>query len=207
MIAVSSAMRDDVRAAYPDVDPARIAGDLQRHRHRRSTARIPAPTRSSGTASSAERPVVLFVGRDHAPEGDRAPARRRARDRRERAARLLRGRTRRRRRSSARRAYASSGSVRERGDVIWIEAMLPKREVIQLLSHATVFCVPVDLRAARHRQPRGDGLRGGRGRLRRRRDPRGGGRRRDRPARAGHARRGRRTRPIRRASPPTSPRA
>ena len=26
--------------------------------------------------------------------------------------------------------------------MIWIEAMLPKREVIQLLSHATVFCVP-----------------------------------------------------------------
>jgi starch synthase len=30
----------------------------------------------------------------------------------------------------------------ERGDVIWLEAMLPKREVIQLLSHATVFVCP-----------------------------------------------------------------
>jgi alpha-maltose-1-phosphate synthase len=30
----------------------------------------------------------------------------------------------------------------ERGNVIWLEQMLPKREVIQLLSHATVFVVP-----------------------------------------------------------------
>jgi alpha-maltose-1-phosphate synthase len=30
----------------------------------------------------------------------------------------------------------------ERGNVIWLEAMLPKREVIQLLSHATVFVCP-----------------------------------------------------------------
>jgi starch synthase len=31
---------------------------------------------------------------------------------------------------------------RERGNVIWLEQMLPKREVIQLLSHATVFACP-----------------------------------------------------------------
>jgi starch synthase len=30
----------------------------------------------------------------------------------------------------------------ERGNVIWLEQMLPKREVIQLLSHATVFACP-----------------------------------------------------------------
>src|SRR5919198_938494 len=30
----------------------------------------------------------------------------------------------------------------ERGNVIWLEKMLPKREVIQLLSHATVFACP-----------------------------------------------------------------
>jgi alpha-maltose-1-phosphate synthase len=30
----------------------------------------------------------------------------------------------------------------ERGNVIWIEEMLPKRDVIQLLSHATVFACP-----------------------------------------------------------------
>ncbi|HEX5781207.1 MAG TPA: glycogen synthase, partial [Solirubrobacteraceae bacterium] len=30
----------------------------------------------------------------------------------------------------------------ERGNVIWIQEMLPKREVIQLLTHATVFACP-----------------------------------------------------------------
>ena len=30
----------------------------------------------------------------------------------------------------------------QRGRVVWIEEMLPKPEVIQLLSHASVFCVP-----------------------------------------------------------------
>jgi starch synthase len=30
----------------------------------------------------------------------------------------------------------------ERPDVVWIEAMVPKADVIQLLTHATVFCVP-----------------------------------------------------------------
>src|SRR5207245_3968325 len=30
----------------------------------------------------------------------------------------------------------------ERGNVIWLEQMLPKTEVIQLLSHATVFVCP-----------------------------------------------------------------
>ena len=44
--------------------------------------------------------------------------------------------------------------------------------------------VPVDLRAAGHRQPRGDGVRHGGRRQRRRRHPRGRRRRRDRPARA-----------------------
>ena len=72
---------------------------------------------------------------------------------------------------------------RERGNVIWIEEMLPKPEVIQILSHATVFVVPVDLRAAGHRQPRGDGLRGRRRRDRDRRHPRGRRGRRHRAAR------------------------
>ena len=37
---------------------------------------------------------------------------------------------------------ASSACGRERGNVIWIEEMLPKPDVIQLLSHATVFACP-----------------------------------------------------------------
>jgi starch synthase len=31
---------------------------------------------------------------------------------------------------------------RQRGGVVWIQAMLPREELIQLYSHATVFCCP-----------------------------------------------------------------
>ena len=68
--------------------------------------------------------------------------------------------------------------------------------------------LPVGLRAARHRQPRGDGLRDGRRRHRDRRHPRGRRRRRDRLAgadRAGRRRHRHAARP-RRGSSPTSPR-
>ena len=75
----------------------------------------------------------------------------------------------------------------ERGGVIWIEEMLPKADVIQLLIARDGVRLPVDLRAARDRQPRGDGVRDGRRGYRRRRDRRGRRRRRDRPAgAAGH---------------------
>ena len=32
--------------------------------------------------------------------------------------------------------------LRAQRDIVWIEEMVPKQEVIQLLTHATVFCVP-----------------------------------------------------------------
>ena len=74
-------------------------------------------------------------------------------------------------------------------------------------SPATVVRLPVDLRAARHRQPRGDGLRDRRRRHRDRRHPRGRRRRRDRAAGADRA--GRTTAPAPRSTPtrssPTSP--
>ena len=40
IIAVSAAMRDDILAVYPAIDPARVDGDPQRHRHRASTGPI-----------------------------------------------------------------------------------------------------------------------------------------------------------------------
>jgi len=140
VIAVSSAMRDDVRTAYPEVDPARIEViyngiDTEQYRPDPGTDAL------DRHGISARRPVVLFVGRITRQKGivhlldaaleidvraqlvfcagapDEPEIERATRERVER----LRAR---------------------RGDVIWIEAMLPKRDVIQLLSHATVFCVP-----------------------------------------------------------------
>ena len=55
-----------------------------------------------------------------------------------------------------------------------VSEMLPREEVRQVLTHSHGVRLPVRVRAARHRQPRGDGMRdGGRGE-RRRRHPRGG---------------------------------
>ena len=47
----------------------------------------------------------------------------------------------------------------QRSGVIWLTGMLPKREVIQLLTHATVFVCPSLYEPLGHRQPGGDGLR------------------------------------------------
>ncbi len=76
-----------------------------------------------------------------------------------------------------------AGLQSSRSGVLWIPEMLPKPEIIQLLTHALAVRVPVDLRAARDREPGGDGLRDRRRGIPRRRHPRGGRRGRDRAAR------------------------
>ena len=94
-----------------------------------------------------------------------------------------------------------------RDGVVWIDRMLPRHELCAILTRGDDVRVPLGLRAAGHREPRGDGVRRGRGRHRDRRHPRGRRRRGDRPARAdragagrhGHARR---SRALRRRSRP-----
>jgi starch synthase len=140
VVAVSEAMRLDVLRAYPDVDPDRVTViyngiDTDQYRPDHGTDAL------ERRGVHADLPTVLFVGRvtrqkgivhllDAALEIDpRAqlvfaagapdePAIERAT--RERV-----------------------GRVREQRDnVVWIEEMLPKSDVIQLLTHANVFCVP-----------------------------------------------------------------
>ena len=195
----------DVQSAYPQVDPSLIEVvyngiDTDQYQPRPEHGRA-----ASATASTrrADRPLRRP---DHAAEGDRAPARRRARDRHRRAARLLRRRARRARDRArdprARRAGARAAQQRrlDRGDAPEARgdpAAVPRDRVLRA----------VDLRAARDRQPGGDGLRGAGRRLGRRRHPGGRRRRRDRPARAGRRSAPTATRSTRRGSPPTSPRA
>jgi alpha-maltose-1-phosphate synthase len=140
IVAVSSAMRADVRTAYPQVDPARIEViyngiDTDEYRFDERTDALDRHGLAAGV------PVVLFVGRitrqkgivhllDAALEIDDAaqlvfcagapdePEIERAT--RERVERLR----------------------AQREGVVWVEEMLPKADVIQLLSHAAVFCVP-----------------------------------------------------------------
>jgi starch synthase len=140
VVAVSNAMREDVLHAYPDVDPAKVTViyngiDTEQYRPDRSSDAL----ERHGVRTDV--PTVLFVGRitrqkgivhllDAALELDEGaqlvfaagapdePAIERAT--RERVERLR----------------------QRRPDIVWIEEMLPKADVIQLLTHATVFCVP-----------------------------------------------------------------
>ena len=68
-------MREDILACYPDVDPDARARDLQRDRHRASTAR-PGHRRARALRRRPDRPSVVFVGRITRQKGVAVPARR-----------------------------------------------------------------------------------------------------------------------------------
>jgi starch synthase len=140
VIAVSEGMRRDVLACYPALDPARVrviyngidaeeyAPDpgtdvLERHGvdpSRPSVVFVGRITRQKGVpylldaalSFTADAQLVLCAGAPDTPEIGAEVERRVDR---------LRA---------------------ERGNVIWLDEMLPKRDVIQLLSHATVFACP-----------------------------------------------------------------
>jgi alpha-maltose-1-phosphate synthase len=140
VIAVSKAMRADVLAAYPSLDPDRLhvilnGIDTEQYRPDPGTdvlerygVRPDEPlvvfvgriTRQKGIVHLAEAAlgidpraqIVLAAGAPDTPDIAR-----------EMEARVERART-------------------ERGNVVWIEQMLEKTEVIQLLSHATCFVCP-----------------------------------------------------------------
>ena len=200
VIAVREGMREDILRSYPSIDPERVnvvhnGIDSQLWQRDRRRGHRPPPRGRPRQAS------VIFVGRITRQKGLPyllraaaklpptcssccAPARRTPRRSwpRSRASWTTCGRS----------ATGSCGSprccpARGRGPAE------PRHRVR----------VPLHLRAARHRQPRGDGLRAGRGGHRHRRHPRGGVARRDRlagadRAGAGRHRHPRRPRPVRR---------
>ena len=145
--------------AYPEIDPGPGRSDLQRHRHRRVPAR-PGDRRprrasastatgrtSSSSAASPARRACRSCSRPPPTSAPRRswccwpelPIRPSSAPRSTRWSPSLRARPHR----------ASSGC----------DEMLPRAAVIQLLSACRRFRLPVGLRAARHRQPGGDGLR------------------------------------------------
>jgi alpha-maltose-1-phosphate synthase len=140
VIAVSAGMRSDVLSAYPAVDPDRV------HviRNGIDTSEY-APDPRSGVLDrygvDPARPYVLFVGRITRQKG--LPVLLRAAEHLDPAVQLV--------------LCAGLADTPEleaevtvlvehlrstRSGVTWIAGMLPKREVIQLLSHATVFACP-----------------------------------------------------------------
>ena len=140
VIAVSRGTRDDILRVYPAIDPGRVRViyngiDTEQY------APDPDTDVLARFGVDAERPSVVFVGRITRQKGVEYLLR--AARTFDRAAQLV--------------LCAGSadtpelgaeverlvGELRaERDGVVWLEQMLPKVDVIQLLSHATVFACP-----------------------------------------------------------------
>jgi starch synthase len=140
IIAVSEGMRRDVVAAYPAIDPGRVhviynGIDAEEYAPDTGTEVLERHGVDPGG------PYVIFVGRITRQKG--VPYLVEAALELDPAAQLVLC-------AGAPDTPEIADEVRmgvdrlrmERGNVVWIEEMLPKRDVIQLLSHATVFACP-----------------------------------------------------------------
>jgi alpha-maltose-1-phosphate synthase len=140
VIAVSQGSREDILACYPAIDPDRVQViyngiDAEEYQPDRGTEVL------EKHGIDPERPSVVFVGRITRQKG--VPYLVEAALQFDPAAQLVlcAGAP-----DTPEIAAEVSSKVetlrRERGNVIWLEQMLPKSEVIQLLSHATLFACP-----------------------------------------------------------------
>ena len=157
MIAVSAGMRADTLDSYADLDPAKVHVVKNGIDPRRV---LPRPRdRGRLRARNGARPAVRRLrGSDHPAEGPDPPGagRRAARpptrswccwpappDTPEIAQQI---------------SEAFAHLQRSRGHVLWIEQMLPRAQVRQVLSHATVFACPSVYEPLGIVEPGGDGL-------------------------------------------------
>jgi len=140
VIAVSAGMRADVLAAYPAVAPGRVRV-IRNGIDTTEYAPDPATDVLKQYGVDPDRPSVIFVGRITRQKG--VPVLLRAAAAMDPPAQLVlcAGQP-----DTAELAAEVEGLVTDlraaRSGVIWIPEMLPKRAVIQLLSHATVFACP-----------------------------------------------------------------
>ena len=133
VIAVSKGMREDVLAAYPALDSERvhvIGNGIDTNEYRR------VETRGALERYGVREPYVLFVGRITKQKGlstllAAAPSLEGAQ------LVLAAGAP-----DTEELARETEQAVARLDDVVWIEQMLPKPEVIELLSHARVFVCP-----------------------------------------------------------------
>jgi starch synthase len=141
VIAVSRQMREDVLAAYPAVDPARVHVI-----HNGIDPDVYRPDLSTGVLEAhgidPAAPTVAFVGRitrqkglghlldaaAHLRDGSQLVLCAGAPDTPEIEAEV----------TAQVAALSEAGRVR----VVWIPEMLPRPDIVQILSHATVFCCP-----------------------------------------------------------------
>jgi alpha-maltose-1-phosphate synthase len=140
VVAVSAGMRDDVLAAYPAVPPDRVRV-IRNGIDTAEYAPDPATDVLDAYGVDVARPSVIFVGRITRQKG--VPVLLRAAAAMDPAAQLVlcAGQP-----DTPELAAEVEGLVADlratRSGVIWIPEMLPKRAVIQLLTHATVFACP-----------------------------------------------------------------
>jgi starch synthase len=133
VIAVSRGMRDEILATYPAIDPSRvhvILNGIDTHEYR------PVESRAALEKYGVHEPYVLFVGRITRQKGlstllAAAPSLEGAQ------LVLAAGAP-----DTEELARETEEAVARLDDAVWIEQMLPKDEVIELLSHATVFVCP-----------------------------------------------------------------
>jgi starch synthase len=140
VIAVSKGMREDVLAVYPFVDPARVhvvhnGIDTELYR---PVEEFSALIRHGIDRS---RPYLLFVGRITRQKG--VPHLLHAAHRIDREAQLVLCAGAPDTPELAAEVAAEMDALRaERSGVVWITGMLPRADLLQLLSHAAVFCCP-----------------------------------------------------------------
>ena len=140
VIAVSKGSREDILACYPDIDPDRVQVIYNGIDAEEYTP-DPATDVSEKYGVDPDRPSVVFVGRITRQKG--VPYLVDAALQFDPSAQLVLC-------AGAPDTPEIASEVEqkverlrsERGNVIWLDQMLPKREVIQLLSHATVFACP-----------------------------------------------------------------
>jgi starch synthase len=140
VIAVSSGMRRDVLDSYRDLDPDKVhvvrnGIDTEEFR--------PDPDRSALSAYGIDpdRPSVVFVGRITRQKG-LIHLVRAARELDPDTQLVLLAGAPDTPEIAAQISDAFAELQRSRGNVVWVEKMLPRSEVRQVLSHATVFCCP-----------------------------------------------------------------
>ncbi len=140
VIAVSEGMRADVLAAYPAVPPDRVRV-IRNGIDTREYAPDTATDVLDQHGIDLGQPSVVFVGRVTRQKG--LPVLLRAADRIDPAAQLVICAGQADTPELEAEVAGLAGQLRERrSGVIWLSGMLAMREVIQLLTHATVFACP-----------------------------------------------------------------
>jgi starch synthase len=140
VIAVSHGSRADILGAYPEIDPARVHvvhNGIDAHEY--------APVTQTDALRRLEidpdRPSVVFVGRITRQKG--VPHLLRAAQQFDPRAQLVLCAGAPDTAEIGAEVHRAVEQLRGHRDaVVWVEQMLPKRDVIQLLSHATVFVCP-----------------------------------------------------------------